>query len=199
MTSVPSASTGKGKGRVPSDWRLRALSTVPTPDELADLRLSIKAFPEQKDTVPAEYAVNTQFLINDMPWISYWADDGEPIQSTTTNKPVRQRDDDGDDGGDPDDPMQAATLRAAHAMGYQRLEGNPPDRFDGNRARTRRFLLQFRQFMLMNDDTSISRNDIKKCTYFLSLIEGPKVEGWTERSVIVHQHELAELEEEARS
>src|SRR5258708_38095257 len=66
-------------------------------------------------------------------------------------------------------------------MGYQRLEGNPPDRFDGNRARTRRFLLQFRQFMLMNDDASISRNDIKKCTYFLSLIEGPKVEGWTER------------------
>src|SRR5712691_10845281 len=77
--------------------------------------------------------------------------------------------------------MTAAALQAAHAMGYQRLEGNPPDRFDGNRARTRHFLLQFRQFMLMNDDASISRNDIKKCTYFLSLIEGPKVEGWTER------------------
>src|SRR5258708_26944079 len=66
-------------------------------------------------------------------------------------------------------------------MGYQRLEGNPPDRFDGNRAHTRRFLLQFRQYMLMNDDASISRNNIKKCTYFLSLIEGPKVEGWTEQ------------------
>src|SRR5260221_215234 len=273
MTSVPSGS--KGKGKVPSDWRIRALATVPTPDDLANLHLPIKAFPEQKDTVPAEYAVNTQFLINDVPWIGYygqynnariavsnmygvwfeirrrgdsweahrlarpaldlndlpltginyssllasgepvthpptraatptiafapattpamapavvqhepikyWADDGEPIQSSTTNKPARQRDDDGGDGGEPDDPMEAATLRAARAMGYQRLEGNPPDRFDGNRARTRRFLLQFRQFMLMNDDTSISRNDIKKCTYFLSLIEGPKVEGWTER------------------
>jgi len=77
--------------------------------------------------------------------------------------------------------MTAATLQAAHAMVYQCLEGNPPDRFDGNRARTRHFLLQFRQFMLMNDDASISHNDIKKCTYFLSLIEGPKVEGWTER------------------
>src|SRR5260221_740201 len=192
MTSVPSGS--KGKGRVPSDWRLRALSQVPTPDKLADLRLPIKALPEQKDTVPAEYAVNTQFLINDVPWIGYygqynnarvavsnmygvlfeirrrgdsweahrlarpalylndlpltginysslqasrepvtqpptraatppiafaptttppmapatvqhepiryWADDGEPIQPSTTKKPVRQRDDDGDAGGE---------------------------------------------------------------------------------------------------
>src|SRR5260221_10784170 len=70
MPSVPSGS--KGKCRVPSDWRLRALSTVPTPDELADLRLPIKAFPEQKDTIPAEYAVNTQFLVNDVPWIGYY-------------------------------------------------------------------------------------------------------------------------------
>src|SRR5260221_8180320 len=70
MTSVPSGL--KGKGRVPSDWRLRALPQVPTPDDLADLRLPIKAFPEQKDTVPAEYAVNTQFLINDVPWIGYY-------------------------------------------------------------------------------------------------------------------------------
>src|SRR5712691_13205955 len=70
MTSVPSGS--KGKSRVPSDWQLRALTTIPTSDELADLRLPIKAFPEQKDTVPAEYAVNTQFLINDVPWIGYY-------------------------------------------------------------------------------------------------------------------------------
>src|SRR5260221_4006147 len=70
MTSVPSGS--KGKGKVPSDWRIRALATIPTPDDLADLRLPIKAFPEQKDTVPAEYAVNTQFLINDVPWIGYY-------------------------------------------------------------------------------------------------------------------------------
>src|SRR5712691_13508035 len=65
-------------------------------------------------------------------------------------------------------------------MGYQHLEGNPPDRFDRNRAHTRHFLLQCHQFMLMNDDASISRNNIKKCTYFLSLIEGPKVKGWME-------------------
>src|SRR5260221_2288378 len=70
MTSVPSGS--KGKGRVPSDWRLRALPQVPTPDDLAELRLPIAAFPEQRDTVPVEFAVNTQFLINDVPWIGYY-------------------------------------------------------------------------------------------------------------------------------
>src|SRR5712691_7009734 len=71
MTSVPSGS--KGKGKTPSDWRLRALQIVPTPDELRGLRLPIKALPEQKDTIPAEYAVNAQFLINDVPWIGYYA------------------------------------------------------------------------------------------------------------------------------
>ena len=36
--------------------------------------------------------------------------------------------------------------------------------------------------MLMNDDTTISCNPIKRCAYFLSLIEGSKVEGWTKHS-----------------
>ena len=36
--------------------------------------------------------------------------------------------------------------------------------------------------MLMNDGATILRNPIKRCTYFLSLIEGSKVEGWTDRS-----------------
>ena len=36
--------------------------------------------------------------------------------------------------------------------------------------------------MLMNDGATISHNPIKQCAYFLSLIEGAKVEGWTDRS-----------------
>ena len=36
--------------------------------------------------------------------------------------------------------------------------------------------------MLMNDGATISRNLIKWCTYFLLLIKGSKVEGWTDRS-----------------
>ena len=36
--------------------------------------------------------------------------------------------------------------------------------------------------MLMNDGATISHNPIKCCTYFLSLIKGIKVEGWTDHS-----------------
>ena len=35
--------------------------------------------------------------------------------------------------------------------------------------------------MLINDGAMILRNLIKRCAYFLSLIEGAKVEGWTDR------------------
>jgi len=71
-------------------------------------------------------------------------------------------------------------LAAMQSAGYLCLEGNPPDRFDGDRSCTCRFLTQFRQFMLMNDGATIAQNDIKKCTYFLSLMGGPQVDGWSE-------------------
>jgi len=71
-------------------------------------------------------------------------------------------------------------LAAVQLAGYLHLEGNPPNRFDGDRTRTCRFLTQFWQFMLMNDSATIAQNDIKKCTYFLSLMGGPQVDGWSE-------------------
>jgi len=76
-----------------------------------------------------------------------------------------------------DDPMVLAAMQSA---GYLCLEGNPPDRFDRDRACTCQFLTQFCQFMLMNDGATIAQNDIKKCTYFLSLMGGPQVNGWLE-------------------
>jgi len=101
-------------------------------------------------------------------------DEEEHVFSSATNRPPQQP---GRPGGTGDDPMLLAAVQSA---GHLRLEGNPPDRFDGNRACTRRFLTQFRQFMLMNDGTTIAQNDIKKCTYFLSLMGGPQVDGWSE-------------------
>jgi len=100
-------------------------------------------------------------------------DEGEHVFSSTTNRPPRQP---GQPNGSGEDPM---LLAAMQTTGYLRLEGNPPDRFNGDRTRTRRFLTQFRQFMLMNDSATIAQNDIKKCTYFLSLLEGPQVDGWS--------------------
>jgi len=103
--------------------------------------------------------------------------EGEHIFSSTTNYPPRLP---GQPDGSGEDPMLLATMQTA---GYLHLEGNPLDRFNSDRTRTRRFLTQFRnfhQFMLMNDGATIAQNDIKKCTYFLSLLEGPQVDRWSE-------------------
>jgi len=101
-------------------------------------------------------------------------DEGEHLLSLTTNRPLHLP---GQPDGSGEDPMLLAAMQTA---GYLRLEGNPPDRFNGNRTRTHRFLTQFCQFMLMNDSATIAQNDIKKCTYFLSLLEGPQIDGWSE-------------------
>src|SRR5712691_7071930 len=53
---------------------------------------------------------------------------------------------------------------------------------DGNRAQTRMFLNHFKRFALMNKDATVMKDTLKRCAYFLSLIEGPNVEGWSERA-----------------
>src|SRR6266581_4262144 len=76
MTSTPSGSGSKGKGRAPTDWRLHALPNVPTVEQLSNLELPMAAMPEQQDTVPAEYTLNTQFLVSGTadgpPWMGYY-------------------------------------------------------------------------------------------------------------------------------
>jgi len=97
-----------------------------------------------------------------------------PIHLSTTHQPLHQP---GQPRGMGDDPMVVAAMQSA---GYLHLEGNLPDHFNGNRTCTCCFLTQFHQFMLMNDGATIAQNDIKKCTYFLSLLEGSKVDRWSE-------------------
>jgi len=287
MTSTPSGSGVKGKGCAPTDWCLHALSNVPTVEQLSNLELPMEALPEQHDTVPAEYAVNIDFLVSGTaegpPWTGYYVrlsgarlavtniygvwfelrrrgssfeahrlareglslldaplkgidyvrlratrepltpapfraatlaiqtatitdtaagpwgppqtpkeqpkkatgwvmppigdyelDKDEHVFSNTTHRPPHNP---GQPDGSGKDPMLLAAMKST---GYLWLEGNPPDCFDGNRSRTCCFLTQFRQFMLMNDGATIAQNDIKKCTYFLSLLEGPQVDGWSE-------------------
>ena len=76
MTSTP-ASSSKGKGRTPVDWRLRTIQNISSPTQLGALELPMEIVPEQKDTVPAEYTINTQFLISGTsegpPWMGYYA------------------------------------------------------------------------------------------------------------------------------
>jgi len=62
------------------------------------------------------------------------------------------------------------------------LEGSPPDRYDGDRERTTNFLTRFNLFMMMNHGATITLDPIRRCAYFLSLMDGPEVAGWTERN-----------------
>jgi hypothetical protein len=60
------------------------------------------------------------------------------------------------------------------------LEGILPNKFEGDRAKTLPFLTQFKWFMLMNHHTMIAQDPYMKSAFFLSLMDGPKVEGWTQ-------------------
>jgi Retrotransposon gag protein len=44
------------------------------------------------------------------------------------------------------------------------------------------FLTQFKRFMLMNQNAAIACDPCAKAAFFLSLIGGPKVEGWIQRT-----------------
>jgi len=75
MTLTPSGS--KGKACTTTNWHLRAIKNVPTTTQLGALELPMEVVSEQKDTVPAEYAVNMQFLVSGTsegpPWTGYYA------------------------------------------------------------------------------------------------------------------------------
>jgi len=62
----------------------------------------------------------------------------------------------------------------------RRLEGIHPDKFNGDRSQTTWFLATFNRFMLMNYRADIAKDPIMHSIYFLSLLEGPKCEGWVD-------------------
>jgi hypothetical protein len=62
------------------------------------------------------------------------------------------------------------------------LEGIPPNKFEGDRAKTLSFLTQFKQFMLINCRATIVQDPYMKSAFFLSLMDGPKVEGWMQHT-----------------
>jgi len=60
------------------------------------------------------------------------------------------------------------------------LEGIHPDKFNGDRSQTTRFLATFNRFMLMNYRADITKDPIMHSIYFLLLLEGLKCEGWVD-------------------
>jgi hypothetical protein len=85
--------------------------------------------------------------------------------------------------GTGDDPfgIDDLDLESSHPNNRNiHLEGIPPNKFEGDRVKTLPFLTQFKCFMLMNHHVMIAQDPYMKSAFFLSLMDGPKVKGWTQ-------------------
>jgi hypothetical protein len=67
------------------------------------------------------------------------------------------------------------------------LKEKVPDFFDGNRAKTTKFINAFALFQMNNEDYSHMKNQYKRCTYFLGLFDGDKVDDWVEEQTDIFQ------------
>ncbi|KAI9434487.1 hypothetical protein H4582DRAFT_2176304 [Lactarius indigo] len=60
----------------------------------------------------------------------------------------------------------------------EKLTGEPPSIFDGDRLKVDQFLMQWHIYWGMNLDAPIMRNDYRRCLLFLSYIKGGAVSEW---------------------
>ena len=44
------------------------------------------------------------------------------------------------------------------------------------------FLVTFKRFMIMNQDSAIAKDHYRKCAYFIGHIRGQKTRGWVQRN-----------------
>jgi hypothetical protein len=58
------------------------------------------------------------------------------------------------------------------------LKGKVPESFNGDRTKMQKFMNAFDLFWMNNEDNSHMKNPYKRCTYFLGLLEGTKVDNW---------------------
>jgi hypothetical protein len=57
-----------------------------------------------------------------------------------------------------------------------------PESYEGDWSEMQNFLMQFRRYILMNRGTEIAKDPFKRCGLFLSLMKGPKVKGWVQKT-----------------
>ena len=60
------------------------------------------------------------------------------------------------------------------------LKGKVPEPFDGDRTKTQKFINAFSLFWMNNEENSHMKNPYKRCTYFLGLFSGDKVDDWVQ-------------------
>jgi len=83
--------------------------------------------------------------------------------------------------GNGDDPYTLGNLEEEQPKRGAHLEGQAPQIYDGDHAKTMDFLTEFKRFMLMNSGATITGDPIRRSVYFLSLLRGPHVNGWKMR------------------
>jgi len=109
---------------------------------------------------------------------AYRDNDDDPFSSNTTHH----------GGGNPPDPYGdpwAENQNDRNDNGGRegsRLEGDPPKYFEGDRNKTMDFLVAFKRFMIINQDSAIAKDPYKKCAYFMGCIRGQKTRGWVQRN-----------------
>jgi hypothetical protein len=60
------------------------------------------------------------------------------------------------------------------------LKGKVPEAFNGDQTKTQKFLNAFSLFWMNNEDNLYIKTLYKRCTYFLELFNGNKVEDWVQ-------------------
>ena len=58
------------------------------------------------------------------------------------------------------------------------LKGRVPDTFDGDHTKTQNFMNAFDLFRITNEDSSVMKTAYRRSTFFLGLLQGPKVDNW---------------------
>ena len=98
-----------------------------------------------------------------------------PIQvhSTTMERPTAP--------GVPDAAAAAADAAKLIANSIKvdgQLKGQVPNTFDGDQTKTQKFMNSFDLFWMTNKDSLAMKVAYRRCTFFLELLQGPKVDDW---------------------
>ena len=64
------------------------------------------------------------------------------------------------------------------------LKGTLPDNFDGDRTKTQTFMNAFDLFWMTNEESAVMKTPYRRCTLFLGLLKGTKVEDWVNDQAI---------------
>jgi hypothetical protein len=109
----------------------------------------------------------------------------------TTANPIRVR---SSTTGTTRAPTTDATQLITNAIKMDgQLKGRVPEPFDGDRSKTQTFMNAFDLYWMTNEESSVMRIPYRRCTLFLGLLQGPKVEDWVVEQAKELRHKVNRL------